>query len=263
MPPSFSYAESLFGGLRVGNMIRYCMAILAFALVALAPMGTAHASRVSPMSVDLEPVGRGSVARIQFTNTADRDFPVEVRAFRGEITEDGQLELEAADEDFLLFPSQLVVAPLGEQVFRVQYVGNPDLTEAQVYYLSVRQLPIELDEGAPQVQVVVNFNVFINVEPDGTVVAPRVGAIEAAEGEDSTGIAVQVVNDGTGMLLAGKREWAVSGRTLSGETFSNTYNPAEMGIKIGVGIVAPGKARRFYIPLEGEIDASSVTVDLK
>lgn len=235
--------------------------LIAAALLAFAG-STAHASRVSPMSVELEPFGRDSIARIQFTNTADRDFPLEVRAFRGDITEDGELTLTPADEDFLIFPPQLVVAPLKEQVIRIQYVGNPNPAQAQVYYLSVRQLPVELEPGAPQIQVTVTFNVFVDVEPEGLEAIARVDTISPAEREGETGIEVRVANDGNGMLLAGRRDWVVSGKRKNGDDFNLTLNAAQMSSTIGVGVVAPGKARRFFLPLDPDVDPETVIIAL-
>lgn len=240
---------------------RHLRRMLASVLLVFAPT-VAHASRVSPMSVELEPFGRDSIARIQFTNTADRDFPLEVRAFRGDISERGELTLTPADDDFLIFPPQLVVAPLKDQVIRVQYIGNPDLAQAQVYYLSVRQLPVELESGSPQIQVTVTFNVFVDLEPEGLDVKPRVDTIIPAEQEGVPGVEVRIANDGDGMLMAGRKSWTVAGKRQNGEAFSLEMNPAQMSSTIGVGVVAPGKARRFFFPLEPDMNPETVTVIL-
>lgn len=243
-------------------MGRWLGLLACFATAALTPLTAAHASRVSPMAVDLRPFGRESIARIQFGNTADRDFPIEVLAFRGEISETGELTLEPADEEFLIFPPQLVVAPLSEQMFRVQYVGNPDLAQAEVYYISVQQLPVELEEGPPQIQVLVNFNVFVNVEPEGATSSPRIVSVEADTVEDQGGLAIRVANDGNGMLLAGRQNWTLKGLTPSGAPFEREFDTAVMGETIGAGVVAPGKVRRFFLPLDADVDPASVSVEL-
>lgn len=244
-------------------MIRLSRALAAFLACVAILTAPAHASRVSPMAVELDPFGRGSVARIEFTNTADRDFPIEVRAYLGEITEDGQLQLTPADDDFLIFPPQLVIAPLQGQVVRVQYVGEPDLDEARVYYIALSELPIELEGGTPKVQITVRFNVFVSVEPDGVSASPRVDTVEPAIIDEASGVNVRVANDGKGMLLAGSRNWTVAGMTTSGEPFTREFDSAQMGVTLGAGIVAPGKARQFFIPLDVEIEPASVTVEIE
>ncbi|WP_298335818.1 fimbria/pilus periplasmic chaperone [uncultured Erythrobacter sp.] len=216
------------------------------------------------MAVDLDTFGRGSVARIQFTNTADREFPVEVRVYLGEISEDGELELTPAEDDFLIFPPQTVIDPLGEQVIRVQYVGEPALEQAKVYYVSLSELPVPLEAGGgPKVQVTVRFNVFVNVQPEGAEALPRVDTIESAEVEEEKGIRVRLANDGNGMLLAGQRAWRITGNTTSGEAFEREFTTAQMGVIVGAGVVAPSKARNFFIPLSIDVDAASVAVDIE
>lgn len=237
-------------------------AIFALVISALAYSPGAQASRVSPMSVELEPFGRGSVARVQFVNTSGREFPIEARTYRGVISEEGELELIPADEDFIVFPPQLVVAPREEQIFRIQYIGEPELDQAQVYYLSISQLPVELEPGAPQIQVLVNFNVFVSVEPDGLDPEPRVDTVSPDTKEDVDGVVVRLANDGPGMLLASDFGWNVTGLNEDGSEFSQRLDPAALSSIIGVGIVAPGKARQFFLPIEEGVDRTTVQVAL-
>ncbi|MEL7445024.1 MAG: hypothetical protein AAGK02_04340 [Pseudomonadota bacterium] len=157
-------------------------AVFALALVCLpAP---AMAARVAPMIVDLEPIGRGTTARIEMASDSARDIPYEVLMMRGEISEDGRLTLVPADEDFLVFPTQVLLESNSRQVFRIQYVGEAELAESQIYYMSIKQIPIAFEEvERSQVQVVVNYNVLVNVVPDGAEAEPVVRSITAATRE--------------------------------------------------------------------------------
>src|SRR3546814_11762716 len=106
------------------------------------------AARVSPRIVDIKPLGRGSDARIELSNPGQVEFPVEVQMFRGVISETGELELTPADDQFLLFPTQIVVPARSQQVFRVQYIGEPALAASEIYYMQIRQIPVEI---APEI----------------------------------------------------------------------------------------------------------------
>lgn len=245
------------------SRFRSVLAVMSAISLGFLATTTANASRVSPMSVEIEPSGRGSVARVQFVNTSARDFPIEARAFRGVISEEGELELIPSDDDFIIFPPQRVIEPRGDQVFRLQYIGEPNLDRAQVYYLSIRQLPVELMPGDPQIQVLVNFNVFINVEPQNTVATPRVDTINAQARENVEGVEVRVANDGTGMLLAGELTWSLTGRNVDGTPFERKIVPAELANLVGVGVVAPGKARKFFLPIDATVDRSSIAITLE
>lgn len=215
------------------------------------------------MSVELDPFGQGSVARVQFTNTGAREFPVEARAFRGEISEDGELELVPADDDFIIFPPQLVVQAGGDQVFRIQYIGEPELTTAQVYYLSIKQMPVELQPGQPQIQILVNYNVFVSVNPPDASATPRIDTITQEVQQDVEGVVVRLVNDGAGMLLASSYKWKLEGVNTDGTAYSRTYEREELGGLVGVGVVAPGKARKFFLPIDSTVDRSTVSIVLE
>src|SRR6478735_468473 len=159
-------------------LARFTACAAAFAALALS--SAADAARVSPMIVDLEPSGNGSVARVELTNDAQRDIPFEVRVMHGEISEAGELTLTPADDDFLVFPAQAIVQSNTQQVFRLQYVGNPDLSQSDIYYMSIQQVPVQIAPAQSQVQVVVNYNVLVNVVPDGTRAEAVVESVEAA-----------------------------------------------------------------------------------
>ena len=241
-------------------MFRSLLFAWAAAMLAVVP-ASLEAARVSPMIVEIEPLGRGSIARVELTNPGEAEFPVEAQIFRGTITEAGELELTPADEDFLLFPTQIVVPPRSQQVFRVQYIGEPELAASEIYYMQIRQLPVDISPGQSQVQVVVNFNVLVNVIPDGADPAPAIESIRPAVREETTGIEVRLTNRGTRYFTAGTLPWRVSGTAEDGTALDMRLTATEMARLIGVGVVAPGRTRIFFIPtdkplVEGTIQAS-------
>ncbi len=69
-------------------MFRKFLLIWGAAVLALAPVAV-DAAAVSPMMVDVKPMGRGSIARVELTNPGQKEFPVEVQMFRGVISEAG------------------------------------------------------------------------------------------------------------------------------------------------------------------------------
>lgn len=256
----------------------FLFAYVAIALAAFMPT-VAEASRVSPMIVEMEPTGRRSVARIELTSESPRDIAYEVQMMRGDISPEGELSLEPADEEFVVFPPQVVVEARSQQVFRVQYVGEEALSQSQVYYLAIRQVPVEFDPGVNQVQVVVNFNVLINVVPEDA--APVAAVREAsyierevpsetpsAEGEEAAppatekGILVSLANDGNRYFFAGRSSWKITGETVDGEPFSLTLDDHQGSRVFGTGVVAPGKNRIFFIPTEEAVRSETLKVDV-
>ena len=231
--------------------------VLAFTSVA------AEAARVSPMIVEISPLGRGSVARVELSNPGQTEFPVEVQMFRGVISEAGELELIPADDQFLVFPSQRVVPAQSQQVFRVQYIGEPEIASSEMYYMQIRQIPVNITPTESQVQVVVNFNVLVNVIPEGARAEPVVESVRPAVRDDVTGIEVRLANRGTRYFTAGTTPWQIRGTAADGSTVDVRLTAEQVSSTIGVGVGAPGRARVFFIPtekplVEGTIQASMV-----
>jgi fimbrial chaperone protein len=250
-------------------------ALCAFCVILNAP---AAASRVTPMIVDLEPTGRNAITRVQLTSQSDSDIAYEVQMTRGEISPDGQLNLTPADDQFVVFPPQAVVEARSQQVFRVQYVGEEALSRSQIYYLVIKQIPVEFETGENAVQVLVNFNVLVNVVPDGTKPQPVINSATYVEREVPVddpasapdapvmekGVLVDVRNDGTRHFYAGRSDWNIVGETISGAPFKMRLRGEEASVFTGAGIVAPGRNRLFLFPTSEPIKPESViaTIDL-
>lgn len=220
----------------------------------------ADATRVTPMAVELDETGSGSSTRIEVSNTDEEDLPIEVRVFSADISEQGEPVFTPADEDFLVFPPQAIVEPGRAQVFRLQYLGDEPLVESKVYYMSVRQVPVDLDPGVSKIQIVTTFNVLVNVVPPGARPNVSVDWARPVQKDGVDGVEVRLVNDGTKYLAAGRESWRISGRDASGGSVSQVYRGRSVGDKIGYGIVAPGKARIFFVPTD---DAFEEVTDIQ
>jgi fimbrial chaperone protein len=235
-------------------------AVAAAWILALMPAAAQAGARVSPMVVNVDPSGRGAVARVTVSNPGQVEFPLEVVMSRGEITEAGELVLTPADEQFLVFPAQARIAANGQQVFRVQYVGEPQLAQSQIYYMSIRQIPVDLGPGTPRVQIVATFNVLVNVVPKGARAEPAVVSVQGVTRDDKPGLEVRLANKGNSYFSASELSWSISGTTASGTAVRLTPSRAEMANNIGVGVVAPGKTRTFFVPTEQSLTGATVAL---
>lgn len=258
-------------------MLRFLMFVFA-ALVALGSTA-GHAARVTPMAIDLTPSGRNSIARIEVTNGEARDLPVEIRLFRGTISEQGQLSLEPADDKFVAFPPQVVIPANGQQIFRIQYIADGPMTQSEVYYASISQLPVAVSPNVSRIEVLMRFNVLVNVIPDGSKADPQVVSVRVTDREIeapplapaagappaprmvmANGIEVRIVNRGTRYFAAGRSDWTIRGTDETGAAFSEKFTAARIGDSIGMGVVAPGQSRIFFFPLERRLRDGTVSV---
>ena len=150
----------------------------------------------------------------------------------------------------------------GQQVFRVQYVGEPELASSQIFYLSIKQIPVELAPGPPQVQVVVNFNVLVNVVPEGTRPEPVIESVAAVVRENVPGVEIRVANRGTRYFAMSDVGLTLTGKVADGSNATYERSAAEVGEIVGIGVIAPGRSRIFFIPTEQPLIADTIRVSL-
>lgn len=236
--------------------------ILIVTFFTLLSITKAQAARVAPMVVELDEYGQGAITRVEMTNNENRSLPLEARIFRGNVSEHGGLTLLPADEDFMVFPPQTVIQPLGQQVFRVQYLGGTPLSQSEVYYLSLKEIPIQLDESISRVQIIMNFNVLVNVVPEGAFADPVVDWVKTSSGEEKHSIKVRIANDGTRFFPAGRNPWKISGTDNEGKKHTYYLSADEAGATIGYGLVPAGGARVFDLPTQAALLEETITVEL-
>lgn len=240
------------------------MAAAAGGVAVLAAAGVVWAMTVQPVAVDLMMAGRNTSAPVRVENNSPNPLPVEVRLVETDFTPDSVGASDRPTDDIIAFPPQAIIPPGGTQVFRLQYVGDPDADRSRHFYAEVAQLPVELPEGQSAIQILYNFQVMVNV---ASIVAgdPQV-SITSAEivknGEGEPVVAFTANNSGKnyGYLSNGSltiRQLSPDGRELSRKTLSAN----DIQQQIGFGLIGPEMSRRFVTPLkldsaEGSLEVS-------
>ena len=130
------------------------------ALTSIISPHTANAMAVTPIVLDIGTTGNTNHAQISVLNDGAKPLPVEIIVSRIELNESGEMDAKPAADEFLIFPPQALVRPGATQVFRLQWVGDPQLKRSQSYSFSVNQVPVKMPEGKSGVQVVFNFGVL-------------------------------------------------------------------------------------------------------
>lgn len=206
----------------------------------------ASAMGVSPAVVEMASAGAASRSTIQVVNSSSVPLPVELQVARLELDAQGNKKEIPAGDEFLIFPPQAMVPPGATQVFRVQWVGNPVLAASQSYFFSVNQVPVKRSKNANGVQVVFNFATIVNVRPpQGQSVLALVGT---SVGKDDSGrLRPAVTVENPSNVHAKLSDATVR---LSAGQWSKTLRPVELQQALGLGLVQPGKRRRFLMPVE-------------
>jgi fimbrial chaperone protein len=225
-------------------IVRRCFGLTALIAAAVVSW-TAHAYEVGPMRIFLD-LGAGQTSSV-FTirNIRETDLPVEMEVYRRLVSEDGEQELVPADDDFVIFPPQVLIGGLQNQAVRIQYVGDPALSESVSYVIQVAEVPVVPDEFTGVV-FAYNFGVSVYVRAPGA--EDRV-VFSPAERQDG-GLVFTARNDGAdyNFLSLHALEINANGRRV-------TLTPDQVAERAGNPIIPPNATRRFNLSLEGlELD---------
>lgn len=181
---------------------------------------------------------------------------------------EGKVVEEPADDKFLVFPPQGVLAPGGRQVVRLQWVGAPNLAASEAYYVSINQLPVAFAPGADdglaaQVQVVYNMRALVVVAPPGAT--PKVeatsvklatytppsppGSNEVAAPVD--GVEVTLGNTGRRHAMMAGYNWRFEGTGTDRKPLRVDVSTEELNQVLGTGYVPALGSRTFRMPVTG------------
>lgn len=232
------------------------------ATAALASPAMLQAMTVQPVVIDLATAGRGMSDTIIVENTFDRPLAVEITVQALELTGDG---VDATGEDtgeLAVFPPQATIQPGERQNFRVQYVGDPALARSRHFYVTVAQLPVQMDESGSNIQLLYNFQVLVSVAPGDT--SPSISITSAQVGRDADGAPVPVITATNGSAAHGylsRGQLQIVQEDASGrEIFSSDMSGPQIQQSIGYGLIGGEQSRRMTLPVPLPSAEGTVTV---
>ena len=225
----------------------------------LIPAGFASAMTVEPMVLDVTSIGKNATTSFRVSNPGASSLPVEITIMEMEIGPDGEATYKPADDVLLIYPPQADIQSGSAQTFRVQWIGDPEITASRNYRLSVSQVPVKRQEQSSGIQLVLSFGVVVSVSPPESrsdIIVSAASPVMAQDG--STAVALSVRNPGN--KYAVMKNAAIS--FLGTSNWSANLSAIEVEKKIGLGIVQPGKERHFLIPVDMPQDISGVTASI-
>ncbi|MGB3516123.1 MAG: fimbria/pilus periplasmic chaperone [Elainellaceae cyanobacterium] len=241
-----------------------CLASLLLGAGALmAPPSWADATyQLSPSSLILEPSGSRSTGSFQVRSTGDEPVAVEIRVTERQMDLNGRETRPDAEDDFMIYPPQILLQPGQVQTVRVTWLGEPNPAYELPFRLIAEQLPIAFDQ--PDVEVttpVVRINALYNYVAS-LYISPRGGnsnvVLESASHQNINGqdaLVVQFHNQGTAhQLLTGLHLTLTSG---AGEQ-TVTLTPEQLQGVSGENLLAQNQ-RQFTIPWPAGLPVGPVT----
>lgn len=173
------------------------------ALISGIQSNAASAYDVRPIVIQLTPEGAGSTQSVIISNSHDEPIAIEVRAYHRLQKPDGSEDREPEDDDIIITPPQLVIAPGASQAIRVRWVGDPNPPRELAFRLITEQLPINLvtqkrDDFTANVSVNYRYEAALYVTPPNARPEARIDRAAPVTGEDGTQLLeLDIVSEGT------------------------------------------------------------------
>lgn len=225
---------------------------------ALVPFVAAKAMSVEPMVLELTSIGKEASGSFKVTNSSAASLPVDIIVSRLEVSADGTPTYTPAPSDILIYPPQANIQKGAAQTFRVQWIGDSALAKSQTYRLSVSQVPLKMAQGQSGIQITMSFGVVVSVAPPQAKAA--IAVLDARPAKSSNGKAAIALNiKNSGNKQAYMRDAAIN---LSADNWSRKLSAIEVGERLGLGIIQPGKERRFLLPIEVPGNVSDITASI-
>ena len=144
--------------------------LLLTALFLLASVPAALAFTLVPIKMEFEPAGRGASQAFRLENDSSNTVPVQLSMLTRQMDLDGKETNTPAEDDFLVYPPQVLLKPNEVQTVRVKWLGTPKPEKELAYRILAEQLPVNLEKEKPgesRINVLVRYLGSVYIVPKG------------------------------------------------------------------------------------------------
>ncbi|MCF3625546.1 fimbria/pilus periplasmic chaperone [Planktothrix agardhii 1801] len=240
--------------------VRHFFSFILF--IILSGISPALAFKLDPISRVFEPAGAGATQSYEVINDSAEQIAVELSMAERKISLEGQETTESADDDFLVYPSQIVLPPQGVQSVRVTWLGNPNPEKELAYRIIAEQLPINLNNpeesqaettsGAVKVMFRYIGSVYIRPKnAESKVVLNGITHEKGTDGNDR--LVITFDNQGTRRAVLSELNL-----NLTSQGSQLTLKPEQLE-GVNNGVILAGNQRRFSMPWPQQLPIGEVT----
>ena len=216
-----------------------------------------------PISQTFSAQGNRSTRSYKVSNSNNTPIAVEISVMKREVDEFGEETLSPADDNFIVYPTQMLMRPLEVQTVRVTWVGEADPEAELSYRLIAEQLPVELNpdttqlsspqEATAAVEVMMRYAGSLYVQPvNATPDVVLAKALLEVEQDGTPWLAVHIKNQGTAREIFEDPQLSL---TVDGKTV--ILKNEALGAIHSRTILAGGE-RRFRVPWPEELPQGDV-----
>ncbi|MDF2549377.1 MAG: hypothetical protein K0S07_444 [Chlamydiales bacterium] len=119
--------------------------LLRFACQLFGTCGSLHAMQLKPLSAEFSPSGKDAVRSFVVKNDQDSPAAVLVTMAKRDVSLDGKESNPEVENDFSVYPSQIVLMPDEEQTIHVSWMGALPVSSELAYRLIAEQVAVDLN----------------------------------------------------------------------------------------------------------------------
>lgn len=221
-------------------------------LAALLYGNAAIAFNLTPIKVDFHPAGQGASQVFKIENDSGEPIAVQVSMVSRHMDIDGRETYREADDQFIVYPPQMVIGPRQYQNVRVTWAGDPDPQSELSYRIIAEQLPVNLSR---EIRTGVSVNLMIRYL-GAVYIVPRKAnpdivvsdIVKEHSDEGRPGLAITVHNRGNTHAVLGDLTVRMEGTDGTGPASRPvTLGPEQLKGMTGENVLA-GNSRRFVLP---------------
>lgn len=228
----------------------------------LAGIQPSFAFKLVPISRTFSPVGANATQSYEIVNDGPDRLAVSVSMVQRQMDLDGKEQYKDADDDFLIYPPQILLEPGATQTVRVTWVGQSNPSKELAYRLVAEQLPIDLNKPQDSakkangnIKVLLRYAGSVYVRPDNVKPNVVLESVEPqANPQGANQLALTFSNQGTAHVAL---------RDLRLELKSAQGTVVQLGPEqlkgVNNTVILAGNKRRFVIPYPAGLSQGPVT----
>lgn len=242
-------------------------AVFFFLLVFCSLRFSVQAFQFKPIAVDFSPEGKNSTRSFLVNNDGNQSIAIQVSMTTREIDIDGVESREEAAEDFIVYPSQMILLPGEAQTVRVSWAGPPDIKKEYAYRIIGEQLPIDMREESHLETPQGEFNISMRyigsvyVAPEGAKPDLTIDSAEIIKNEEGKDV-LEVIFYNKGTAHSMLRDIVLEIFSKKGREAISAFSSNEVPDFNRANILA-GAKRRILIDWSKNLSKGEVEVILK
>jgi fimbrial chaperone protein len=218
---------------------------------------------VRPVLMNLTSSGAGANGSFEVVNDRNRPITVEISVNRLTVPERGQVVVTPDEgSDFQIFPPIARIPAGGRQIFRVRWIGEPNIPESRLFMFSTTELPVSEAGGGPTgVQIYYAINSVVAVRAPTARPDISISSVErATNSEGHPGVDITFENHGPAHGFVANAELEIS---AEGGGWSHTLRPADLNTAFGIGLLPPNGRRIMFLALDDVPAQGTLTARLR